>query len=163
MKGTILEEFLLRVHNGEKFHIDFEKRNMKVGKDYLIKNGVIQDNRNLKELEFLDFANPILLIEDLYEEYKYSVPSERSEDKRRKYFKALPMDELTMEQIIYGNTREYAQAKLEGTILCMILMKILVWNQLAPNQWFWQSKTDPDLVLINSWIEGRCNCENEMN
>jgi hypothetical protein len=33
---SIYEELINRVSDGESFHIDFEKRNMKVGKDYLI-------------------------------------------------------------------------------------------------------------------------------
>ena len=32
-------ELIERVDNGEAFHIDFEKKNMKVGKTYLIKDG----------------------------------------------------------------------------------------------------------------------------
>ena len=35
----IYVELIERVDSGEPFSIDFEKRSMKVGKEYLIKNG----------------------------------------------------------------------------------------------------------------------------
>ena len=44
---TIYEELIKRVSNGETFHIDFEKRNMKIGKEFLIKNGEYDTSRVL--------------------------------------------------------------------------------------------------------------------
>ena len=149
---TIYEELLSRVEQGEKFKINFEQRSMKVGKDYLIKNGECDIGRILYGI------HPILiseLIENLYNSYKYSCPSERSDSKRKGYFKALPVDELTDEQMIYGENRELMQAQLEGFILCAILMNHLKWEDLTEEKWFWQSKNDKDLVILKQWIEGR--------
>ena len=70
---TIYEELLLRTEQGEKFHIDFEKRNMKVGKDWLIKNGECETGRILYGYRPVHVLE---LIEDWYEDYKYSCPSE---------------------------------------------------------------------------------------
>ena len=36
---TIYEEFLMRVDDGESFYVDFATKSMKVGKQFLIKNG----------------------------------------------------------------------------------------------------------------------------
>ena len=44
---SIYDELVKRVSDGEHFHIDFEKRNMKVGKKYLIKNGAYDISRRL--------------------------------------------------------------------------------------------------------------------
>ena len=44
---SIYLELIERVDNGEAFSIDFEKRNMKVGKEYLIKNGEYDENKRL--------------------------------------------------------------------------------------------------------------------
>ena len=89
---SIYLELLERVNNGEYFHINFEKKNMKVGNDYLIKEGEFDESKKLiDDLEFYSLNEILDNIEMLYEEYKYSLPSERSDNKLRKYFKELPM------------------------------------------------------------------------
>lgn len=149
---TIYEELLSRVEQGEKFQINFEKRNMKVGKDWLVKNGECEAGR------IIYGKNPIVIkeeIELLYKDFKYSCPSERSDSKRKGYFKALSVDELTDEQMIYGENRELMQARLEGFILCAILMNHLRWEDLTEEKWFYQSPNDKDLIILRQWIEGR--------
>lgn len=146
---AIYEEFLSRVENGERFSINLEKRNLKVGKTYLIKEGKWDET---KELCSISLQNPIPYIEELYADYKYSCPSERSESRRKNYFKALPVEELTDAQMINGMNREYAKARLEGFVLCVILQGTMPWNA---NNWFWQSKNDADLIILKKWIEGR--------
>ena len=150
---TIYNELLDRVADGERFHIDFEKRNMRVGKKYLIKNGEYDGDRKLELAPHYADENVILyILRNLYKNYKYSVPSERSESKRRKYFKALSVDELTDAQLIYGEPRELACAKLEGYILCKIVDGSLKWNE----EWgtfFYQDKEDEDFIILKKWIE----------
>ena len=152
---SIYLELIERVSDGESFYIDFEKRNMKVGKDYLIKEGEFDES---KELIYGTYDMWFVLhkIRQLYKDYKYSLPSERSDNKRRKYFKALPMEEITDEQLMVVVRREVAQATLEGFVLCMIVSGQLVWDEdIMEGKWFYQSKTDPDLVLLRSWVEGK--------
>lgn len=150
---TIYEELIQRVSDGETFHINFEKRTMKVGKTYLVKNGKY-DNKKLSwdSVSVYDVLNTI---DRLYHEYKYSLPSERNDNKRKKYFKALPIEELTDIQLITAKNREVAQASLEGFILCSILYGNLVWDEDKMGKWFWQSETDPDLVILRIWIENK--------
>ena len=156
---SIYEELLERVSNGESFHIDFEKRNMKVGKDYLVKDGEFGEERELLGVWFGDMHNLTDLLfelEVLYRVYKYSLPSERSDNKRRKYFKALPIEEITDEQLMTAERREYSRAVLEGFVLCMIVSGQLVWDEKIMNgKWFWQSDIEPDLVVLRSWVEGK--------
>jgi hypothetical protein len=157
---SIQRELIERVSGGEYFHIDFEKRNMKVGNDYLIKDGKFDESRKLlycsDSYELQNLHGILRKLEQLYERYKYSLPSERSDNKRRKYFKALPMEELTDEQLIVAERRECARAVLEGFVLCMIVSGQLVWDEnVMQGKWFWQSKTNPDLVLLRSWVEGK--------
>ena len=157
---SIYLELLERVSNGESFHVDFEKRNMKVGNGYLIKDGEFDETKTLlDDFGFHEFhtLNDILRnIETLYEKYKYSLPSERSDNKRRKYFKALPMEEITDEQLMIAERREYSRAVLEGFVLCMIVSGQLVWDEnVMQGKWFYQSKGDSDLVLLRSWVEGK--------
>lgn len=147
---TIFTELMQRVDSGETFHIDFQKRNMKVGKTYLIKNGEYDSERSLgfewQESEIMK------IIEELYNNYKYSLPSERSDSKRTKYFKALPISEMTDKQLMIACRRECAQARLEGFILCAIISGKFKWTEDL-GKWFYQSKNDPDLVILRSWVE----------
>ena len=148
----VFDELIKRVKDGDSFTINFEKRNLKVGKDWLIKDGETADGNII--CSFRPVAPVMEQIEYLYRDYKYSMPSERSDNKRKCYFKALSAEELTDEQLVCGENREVARAILEGFILCMILKGELVWNSEWGN-WFYQSKTDKDLVILRSWIEGK--------
>lgn len=154
---SIYLELLERVSNGESFHIDFEKRNMKVGNDYLIKEGEFDESKTLiDDVEFHALNDILCNTEILYKQYKYSLPSERSDNKRRKYFKALPIEEITDEQLMVAERREYACAVLEGFILCMIVSGQLTWDEEIMNgRWFYQSKSDPDLIILKQWVEGK--------
>ena len=156
---TIYEELIQRVSDSETFHIDFEKRTMKIGKHKIIDNGQYDESRILIDDvdDIFDTLEVLCSIKYLYHQYKYSLPSERSDSKRQKYFKALPVDKLTDEELMVAETREVAQAKIEGFILCMILEGKFVWLEDIMGKWFWQSKNDPDLVILRSWIENKNN------
>ena len=156
---SIYLELIERVSNGEPFHINFEKRNMKVGKDYLIKEGEFDESKELfpslyEGVYSLHVA--LHMIRELYKNYKYSLPSERSDNKRRKYFKALPMEELTDGQLMVAERREITQAALEGLVLCLIVSGQLVWDEdVMQGKWFYQSPIDNDLILLRRWIDGQ--------
>lgn len=151
---TIYQELMQRVDSGENFYVDFEERTMKVGKQFLIKNGEYDKERTLSCKPTMDVMQ---IIEELYRSYKYSLPSERNSNKRKRYFKALSADEMTDRQLAIGCKRDGAQARLEGFILCMILHGYLQWDEEKLGKWFWQSKNDPDLVILRSWIENQNN------
>ena len=129
---SIFLKGLERVENGERFHINFEQRTMKIGQDKMIDGGEYDTSQVLYE------SSQSLLdtIRELYILYKYSLPSERSDTKRKKYFKALPIEELTDEQLIYGARREVAQYMLEAFILCAIISGDFVWNEEIHGKWF---------------------------
>ena len=97
----------------------------------------------------------ISTFEDLYQVYKHSRPSERSENKQRKYFKALKLNELEEDDMLYGDDRELAQLSLELYLLCWILSGTFVWDEDSMGKWFWQSQNDKDLVILRSWIDGK--------
>ena len=145
---TIYEELIQKVSEGSRFNINFETRTMKIGKKKVIDNGEYGD----KDLISIKINDPLDIIENLYSQYKFSIPSERSENKRRGYFKALSANELTDEELICGERREVARARLEGFILCMILNGKLTWDEFTMGKWFWQSNNDPDLVILKKWI-----------
>ena len=145
----IYTEALEQVHNGERFYIDFVNRTMKIGRHKVIDCGVYDETKSLYDNKPTDIMSTIA---QLYKSYKYSTPSERSDSKRRKYFKALSVEELTDEQMITGANREVAQFELEAFILCSIINGDFVWNENY-GKWFFQHQSDRDLVILRSWIE----------
>lgn len=149
---TIYEELVQRVSDGETFYINFKNRSLKISKKFVIADGIYDAERQLIEYNFSDTTTILSKIESLYADYKYSLPSERSDSKRRKYFKAFPMEELTDEQLMVAQRREVAQCKLEGFILCMVLNGKFKWTT-EMGKWFWESKNDPDLVILKNFIE----------
>ena len=151
---TMYEELVQRVSDGETFYINFKNRAMKIGKKFLIADGIYDENRELINCDYADIVAVLNEIEKLYKSYKYSLPSERNDSKRRKYFKALSMEEISDECLLVAERREVAQAKLEGFMLCMMLQGKFLWTE-DMGKWFWQSKNDPDLVVLRSWIENK--------
>ena len=71
---SIYSELIERVDNGERFHIDFEKRNMRVGKEYLIKDGEYDTSKELFGIEIYSLQVALHMIRELYKNYKYSLP-----------------------------------------------------------------------------------------
>ena len=149
---SILCEFIERVDNGESFYVDFQNRTIKVGKDYLVHNGEYDAEQSLG-FGYMPLEVMLGTIEELYNNYKYSLPSERSESRRKRYFKALKMEELDDLHLFNPIRREGAQARLEGFILCMILNGSFVWDEKQLGKWFWQSKKYPNLIILRDWIE----------
>lgn len=150
---TIYEELIKRVSEGEIFYVNFKNRSLKIGKKFVITDGVYDDSRELIDCQYDKLESLFEIIDNLYCNYKYSLPSERSDSKRRKYFKALSINEMNDMQLIAGERREVAQARLEGFILCMILNGEFKWDENAMGKWFYQSKTDSDLIILRDWIE----------
>lgn len=150
----IYNELVSRVSDGESFDINFNTKTLRVGRTYLIKNG--EYDKDALEWTKVDIGTVIQTIEKLYGKYKYSLPSERSDSKRRKYFKALPIEEIPDVKLFDTERREVTRAKLEGYVLCSILYGNLTWDE-SWGSWFWESKNDPDLVILRSWIENKNN------
>lgn len=154
---TIYEELIERVSNGETFRIDFEQQTMKIGKQKIINNGKYDEERTLYTKGLLEMSDVLSIIEELYDNYRHSLPSERSENKRRKYFKALHIDDIPDELLMIAERREVAQARIEGFVLCMVLEGQFIWDEEELGKWFYQSVRNPDLVILRQWIENKNN------
>lgn len=149
---NIYDNSIGKVHSGAKFNVDLQKRNLKVDGKYIIKEGKYDG-----ELGIGPCDNPLEIITQLYVRYRHSVPSARSDHKRKKYFIALPEHRLEENDMLYGEPREIAQIKLELYILIMILNDSLKWDDFAKDKWFWQSPDHKDLVILKEWIEPNKN------
>ncbi len=146
MKQTIFDYAVASVRNGKKFKVDLKGRNLVVDKKLLIKNGEYEG-------ELFDGQFSMDELYELYQRYKHSVPSERSEGKYRYYFTALKLDELDDEDLLYGEQREVAQVMLELYLLCFVLSGEFVWDEEKLGKWFWQSEEDKDFVILREWID----------
>ena len=145
---TIYYEAIAKVQNGAKFHIDFQQRSLKIDGKYVIKNGEYEGEWGLETS-----LDPLPTITQLFLRYQHSLPSERSDNKRYRYFNALPEHELTDDDMLYGEPRETAQIKLELYVLITILNGSLKWDEFAKDKWFWQSPNVKDLIILKEWVE----------
>ena len=141
-------ESIEKVRQGSKFHINFEQRSLKIDGKYIIKDGKYDGTLGV---ELSD--NILDEITNFFIRYYHSLPSERSENKRKTYFNALPEHKLSNEDMLWGEPREIAQIKLELYILIAILTGTLIWDDFAKGKWFWQSPKVKELVILRKWIE----------
>lgn len=145
---SVYYEAIEKVENGARFHVDFQQRSLKIDGKYVIKSGEYEGELGLEVS-----TNPLPVITQLFLRYQHSLPSERSDNKRHRYFNALSEHELTDDDMLYGEPRETAQIKLELYVLIMILNGSLKWNEFAKDKWFWQSPNVKDLIILKEWVE----------
>lgn len=146
-------EMLIKLAQSDysKIYIDLKNKTLKVGKQLLIENGNIKQNKVIvgdEVYECDELISELLDIDDLYKQYKYSLPSERDCDKH--YFKALTASLLTDEQLVYGMSRLEARVRLESYVMLGALAGLLKWEN--NDHWFWQSSKDKDFVVLRQWI-----------
>lgn len=150
---SIYQSAILAVENGAKFQVNFQTRSLKLDGKYLIRDGKYDGELGI---ETCDETECLQHIEDLYQRYKHSVPSERSESKSKQYFLSLPECDLDDKSMMYGERREKAQIELELYVLCQIINGFQ-WNPETMGNWFWQSRVDKDLVILRNWVESTNN------
>lgn len=148
MSDNILGKLTEAVACGAKWNVDFKNRNIRINGKYLVENG---EFNVMTGIECYPPDQFLWHVEKAYDLYKHSIPSERSESKGRKYFRALSESELSDEDMMYGVSRDMAQAELEGFVLCSMLEGV-TWQE-SWGKWFWQSQNDKDLVLLREWFE----------
>lgn len=134
------------VELGSRFTVNFEKRTLRLDRELV----------SLDDVNILPLNGSVMLreIERYYQQYKHSIPSERSESHRRSYFKALSEKDLSDHDMLYGVSREVARCQLEVFVLLMLFDGQLQW-QSKWGSWFWQSPNDKDLIILRQWVEPR--------
>lgn len=146
---NIYQDAVSAVENGQRFRVNLKERSLKIDGKYIIEKGVFVGELGVEPVSREDCLS---VIEGLYERYKHSLPSERSESKSQKYFRALSESQLDDDDMMYGEQRDIAQIKLELYVLCQVLNGF-TWDSKAMGNWFWQSPADPDLIILKDWIE----------
>lgn len=140
---SVYEDLIYGVEEGKSFRISLEKNSAWLNGKAIIKDGEYDGTLHSTLPEMAEHE-VITEIERLYKEYKYSLPNRRSKDG---YFKALPYEELSDWDMVNGELREIARAKLEGFVLCAKLL-----GKISFNGWFWKSNADKDLVILKAWV-----------
>ena len=110
------KEIIDKVATGSKFYVNFANRSVRVDGKVVVENGDFGEDTYEKEGDF-SLEGTLATIEDLYDEYLHSVPSERSESHRKTYFLALRERELDDDDMMYGEPRELSRARLETYVL----------------------------------------------
>lgn len=141
---TIYENALTKVEMGARFKVNLQKRDLRINKKYVIKNGVYEGELGITLDSQETFLNKM---EELYKNYRYSIPSERDNNNPSKYFVALPEDELEDDDMLYGEHRSKAQCALELYLLCQIILGF----KLDIPGFFWQSKNEKGLIVLIEW------------
>ena len=140
----LYNEIINSVSSGSVFNVDLKKKVLQ-----LDKNNVPLDNINVNISSSEDMLSTI---HKLFERYKYSVPSERSEGKRRRYFKALKLSEIEYDDFMFGEGRDTAQIKLELYVLLSSIYHKDFWEEIFKEQFFYQSDKDKDLIILKDWV-----------
>ena len=140
----LYDEIINSVSSGSVFNVDLKKKVLQ-----LDKNNVPLDNINVNISSSEDMLSTI---HKLFERYKYSVPSERSEGKRRRYFKALKLSEIEYDDFMFGEGRDTAQIKLELYVLLSSIYHKDFWEEILKEHFFYQSDKDKDLIILKDWV-----------
>lgn len=144
-------EIIKRIEQGARFNVDFKKKELKVNGKTISTEGSLGIKKYSNLDEWLD------VVEDLYDEYKYSKPTQRSMERERKSkFKALSPDELLSE---FGHnalsnpvSRDIAQAKLEIFILFSMINGSFNPDELFARDWYYQG-TDKSFIMLKNWFK----------
>lgn len=147
-KNMTFNEIRKMVENGTNFTVNLQKRTLRLN------GGIIEinDPQSVIMRDAIQYGCFFSDLEYIYNLYKHSVPSERSNSHKRNYFRALREKELSNDDMLYGYPRELMRFDLETYVLCAITYANLTWNE-EWGKWFWQSENDKDLVLLREWIE----------
>ena len=132
-----------KIERGSKFNIDLSKRTLSIDK----KRVKLKD-QDLGMNRIDDMPRILEVIDELYKDFRTSVPSETADNNQGRYFRAFDIDNLTDEQLIYGENRQIARFRLEFFILCQLIYGTFIWDdELLGGTWFYQSKMDKSLVI----------------
>lgn len=151
---NIYNDTLAEVEKGARAKINLQNRSLRVNGKFVIKEGAYDGNLGVEHQSTKEVLKEI---ERLYARYRHSIPSERSDSQRRIYFHALPEHQLSDEDMLYGERREYVQIALELYILCSILNGSLIWDDFAKGKWFWKSPNADGLIILKDWINSNSN------
>lgn len=145
---SIFIDLIEAVNCGQKVYINLVEKTAKVNG-----NEICLDDKQLidiTDMEYVrcNYTNPWDIIEELYANYKRSVPSARTKT-NKSYFKADSVNDLTDDEMAFNEARDVTQIILEAFVLLSSLSGWLTWKN--DKHWFYQGK-DADLIILKEWV-----------
>lgn len=130
---------------------DLKKKRIWNGSTVIVDNGnVVIDElcgyTELKSVPLMTNEEAEQSLEELYRQYRVSVPNKHSGFSECN-FKALTPDEMTIKQLANGIPRATARYMLEA----FVMFKDLTGLFEKPSHFYWQSKVEPDLIVFREW------------
>jgi len=135
------------IKNGIDVVVDLENKNLRIGNKVIIHEGFPCHGY---VLDFPKVTSEVALeeLKFLYHKYKYSVPSERSMKKHKRYFPALPLDKLDDDCFVNADDRIECMTRLETRLLFHSIIGNLEWLDAYGN-WFYKNE---DFILMKTWF-----------
>lgn len=131
------------LNHGRPIYINLNKKSLFIGKTAYVKSGIgvlpfFHDELEIEGWEY---------VEELYSNYKKSLPSGRMTEESR-YFKPGKLEDIT--DILAAPGMYRTKTLLEA----YVLLGGLEGQLKMPNEkyYFWQSDKDKDLVVLKKWI-----------
>lgn len=146
--NDIYYDSIQKIEGGASFYIDFKTLTLKVDKKTVIRNGKHKADLGIEPIddknEFFESLN------NRFDLYYRSIPSENSESHYRVRFRAKKLDELTKDEFLVGVNRELARFCLEYFILASIIN-----GSFAPHTditgWFYQGHNKA-FIIQKDWF-----------
>lgn len=147
---TLYEQIIGQVNQGACCCVDFKKRTLRLN------NKDIKIDGNLGVGNYADLDEWLDEVENLYDEYKYSKPTQRSMKRERKSkFRGLTVEQLVAQcghdALNNPTSRDVAQAKLEVFILLSLVQGTFNPDELFAKDWFYQG-ADKSFIIRKDWF-----------
>lgn len=146
---SVFIDLIESVACGKKVHINLVEKTVKINGNEINLDG--KELIDITDMEYVrcNLTKPWEIIEELYANYKRSVPSATTKT-NKPYFKADNVEDLTDDEMAFNESRDVCQVILEGFVLLAGLKGWLTWKN--DEHWFYQSDTDKELVCLREWI-----------
>lgn len=151
------------VAKGSRFNINLNTRSFRLDGKYIIKDGAFCHKKDGTPSVFSSCATEMFAdktsedirsdIRILYDEYKYSRPSERSDRKYCTAFRAIPYEQLP-DEALFNESRDTCQCALELYVLLLAMSNRIEWAEFCgnPDYHFYKDSIDGDLIILKQWL-----------
>ena len=153
----VIDEVIKKLNEEKMVKVDLIKQSLKVEDERGMMEGWIANGVETKYCPKGDLIkrpdlneNVMDKLEELYEVYKFSYPSECEVKRKKNYFKALKAEEMTDAELVVGVDRYTARVTLEATLLLLSITGYLRWKE-DWGSWFYQGK-DKDFIILRDWV-----------
>lgn len=148
--GSVVAIAIAAAEQGARVTVDLIKHSLDIDGAHLIDDGQWAGSLGIDRI---DETMALAMIEHAFAAFERSVPEHSARDHSR-WFHSCSDDELADSELVTGQERPVAKARLEVTTLGLILNGSLTCqSQQMQGKWFWQSPNHPHLVILADWLK----------